>query len=437
MKVTIQPSTLSGNILAAASKSSMQRACAAALVSTGTSIVHNPGHSNDDKAALDIIKRLGAEWKIDGEELSVTSDGVKPVATEINCGESGLSIRMFTPLVALSEKEIIITGEGSLLTRPMDFFDEILPKLGVSIQSSNGKLPLKIKGPLVPKNIEIDGSLSSQFLTGLLMAYAASDAKDVSIKVNNLKSKPYVDLTLDVMKQFGLKLPENRNYAEFHFSSEPAHDSRPDSYRETTHEYTVEGDWSGGAFLLVAGVIAGSITVRGLDLMSTQADKAIVDALMKANASIAMDTKGIKLHAGEMNAFDFDATDCPDLFPPLVALASYCKGKTTIRGVSRLAHKESNRGLTLQEEFGKMGVKIELLDDVMIVHGGNEVKGATVHSRHDHRIAMACAVAALKAKGETTIEEAQAVKKSYPDFYEHLQKLGATLSLSNKFTFHE
>jgi len=188
---------------------------------------------------------------------------------------------------------------------------------------------------------------------------------------------------------------------------------------------------------LVAGVIAGSITVRGLDLMSTQADKAIVDALMKANASIAMDTKGIKLHGGEMDAFDFDATDCPDLFPPLVALASYCKGKTTIRGVSRLAHKESNRGLTLQEEFGKMGVKIELLDDVMIVHGGNGVKGATVHSRHDHRIAMACAVAALKAKGETTIEEAQAVKKSYPDFYEHLQKLGATLSLSNKFTFHE
>ena len=437
MKVTIQPSTLSGNILAAASKSSMQRACAAALVSKGTSIVHNPGHSNDDKAALDIIKRLGAEWKIDGEELSVTSDGVKPVATEINCGESGLSIRMFTPLVALSEKEITITGEGSLLTRPMDFFDEILPKLGVSIQSSNGKLPLKIKGPLVPKNIEIDGSLSSQFLTGLLMAYAASDAKDVSIKVNNLKSKPYVDLTLDVMKQFGLKLPENRNYAEFHFTSEPANGSRPDSYRDTIHDYTVEGDWSGGAFLLVAGVIAGSITVRGLDLMSTQADKAIVDALMKANASIAMDTKGIKLQAGEMNAFDFDATDCPDLFPPLVALASYCKGKTTIRGVSRLAHKESNRGLTLQEEFGKMGVKIELLDDVMIVHGGNGVKGATVHSRHDHRIAMACAVAALKAGSETTIEEAQAVKKSYPDFYEHLQKLGATLSLSNKFTFHE
>jgi 3-phosphoshikimate 1-carboxyvinyltransferase len=425
MKVTVQPSVLSGNILAAASKSSMQRACAAALVAKGTSIIHNPGHSNDDKAALDIIKRLGAEWTIDGEELTVKSSGVKPVTNEVSCGESGLSIRMFTPLVALSEKEITINGEGSLVTRPMDFFDEILPQVGVSIKSNGGKLPLIIKGPLQPKNIEVDGSLSSQYLTGLLLAYAASDAKDVYIKVNNLKSKPYVDLTLYVMKRFGLKLPENRNYEEFYFNNEATHDSPL-----TTHDYTVEGDWSGGAFLLVAGVIAGSITVRGLDLMSTQADKAIVDALMKANASIAIDTKGIQLHAGEMNAFEFDATDCPDLFPPLVALASYCKGETKIKGVSRLAHKESDRGLTLQEEFGKMGVKIDLNDDVMTVYGGKGLKGAVVHSRHDHRIAMACAVAALKADGETTIEEAQAVKKSYPDFYEHLKSLGANVSNS-------
>jgi len=437
MKVTIQPSTLSGTILAAASKSSMQRACAAALLSKGTSVVHNPGHSNDDKAALDIIKRLGAEWTIDGEELTIKSNGLPIIPPlggggAINCGESGLSIRMFTPLVALSEKEITINGEGSLLSRPMDFFDEILPVLNVKVKSQNGKLPLVIQGPLQPKDIEIDGSLSSQFLTGLLMAYAASAATNVSIKVNNLKSKPYVDLTLDVMKQFGLKLPENRNYEEFYFSSKPTHNSEL-----TTHDYTVEGDWSGGAFLLVAGVIAGSIKVRGLDLLSTQADKAIVDALMKANASIAMDAKGIQLHAGEMNAFEFDATDCPDLFPPLVALAAYCNGETKIKGVSRLAHKESNRGLTLQEEFGKMGVKIELKDDIMTVHGGKGVKGAVVHSRHDHRIAMACAVAALKAEGETVIEEAQAVKKSYPDFYEHLESLGAKLSLNNKFTFHE
>ncbi|MBS1577234.1 MAG: 3-phosphoshikimate 1-carboxyvinyltransferase [Bacteroidetes bacterium] len=445
MKVTIQPSVLSGNILAAASKSSMQRACAAALVAKGTSVIQNPGHSNDDKAALDIIKRLGAEWSIDGEELTVKSNGVKPINSDVSCGESGLSIRMFTPLVALSEKEITINGEGSLVTRPMDFFDEILPQLGVSVKSNGGKLPLIIKGPLQPKNIEVDGSLSSQYLTGLLLAYAASpnpseggafeasSNKEVTIKVRNLKSKPYIDLTLDVMKKFGLTVPVNNNYEEFIFRW----DSSKIPLLGGGGAYTVEGDWSGGAFLLVAGVIAGSITVRGLDLMSTQADKAIVDALMKANASIAMDTKGIQLHAGEMNAFEFDATDCPDLFPPLVALASYCNGETKIKGVSRLAHKESNRGLTLQEEFGKMGVRIELNDDIMIVYGGNGVKGAVVHSRHDHRIAMACAVAALKAEGETTIEEAQAVKKSYPDFYAHIESLGAKVSLTNKFTFHE
>ena len=430
MKVTVQPSQLKGNIQAPASKSSMQRACAAALLNKGTVIIQNPGHSNDDQAALDIIQRLGAKIEIGGEEVKVVSNGVQPVADEINCGESGLSIRMFTPLVALSNKEITVNGSGSLVTRPMDFFDEILPKLKVSVKSNKGKLPLVIKGPLKPANIEVDGGLSSQFLTGLLFAYAAAGAKDVSIKVNNLKSRPYIDLTLDVMKQFGFPVPENKNYEEFYFPAKAA------SFSESEKQYTVEGDWSGGAFLLVAGAIAGPITVRGLDMSSTQADKGIVDALMAANAGIAIEAKGIKLHPVEMNGFEFDATDSPDLFPPLVALAAYCKGQTIIKGVSRLAHKESDRALTLQEEFGKMGVTIQLDGDRMIIQGGSNIKGASVHSRHDHRIAMACAVAALKADGETDIEEAQAVKKSYPDFYDDLKKLGASLgNKTSKYKF--
>jgi 3-phosphoshikimate 1-carboxyvinyltransferase len=437
MKVTIHPSQLKGNISAPASKSSMQRALAAALLTKGTSSIYNPGHSNDDKAALKVIEALGALIKKGEGKLIIESNGVKPIADEVNCSESGLGIRMFAPIIALSEKEITINGEGSLLTRPMDFFDEILPQLGAKIKSNNGKLPLTIQGPLKPTNIEVDGSLSSQFLTGLLMAYAAplnpprggtsdSVSSVVSIKVHNLKSKPYIDLTLDIMKQFGLKVPENKNYEEFIFHNES---SSTTNYKLQTINYTVEGDWSSGAFLLVAGAIAGPISVRGLDLTSTQADKTIVDVLMAANAGIAIEAKGIKIHPAEMNAFDFDATDCPDLFPPLVALAAYCKGETTIKGVSRLIHKESNRALTLQEEFGKMGVTIDLKDDVMIIHGGNEVKGAKVHSHHDHRIAMACAVAALKADDETIIEEAGAVKKSYPDFYEDLKHLGASVKL--------
>lgn len=427
MKVTIQPSTISGSIYAPASKSSMQRACAAALVRKGESTIHNPGISNDDKAALDIIQKLGATITNEGETLRITSNGVQPVLSPsggmgaINCGESGLSIRMFTPIVALSNQSITINGKGSLVTRPMDFFDEILPQLSVDIKSNEGKLPLQVTGPLQAKNITIDGSLSSQFLTGLLMAFSTTN-QEATVTVTNLKSKPYIDLTLDVMKAFGLNVPLNNNHETFTFSPKPIN-----QLTNQPINYTVEGDWSGGAFLLVAGAIAGKIVVKGLDVFSTQADKKILEALMDCGCSISIQPEQIEIGPASLRAFHFNATDCPDLFPPLVALASYCEGTTVIEGVSRLAHKESNRGLTLQEEFGKMGVEIVLQDDLMMIKGGNGLKGANVHSRHDHRIAMACAVAALKSEGETVIEEAEAINKSYPNFYEHLQKLGVTV----------
>jgi 3-phosphoshikimate 1-carboxyvinyltransferase len=423
--IRVKPSVVKGSVVAPASKSSMQRACAAALVRKGKSIISNPGISNDDKAALGIIKNLGAQWEMKNGELIVKSEGVKPVANEVNCGESGLSIRMFSPIVALSEQTITINGSGSLATRPMDFFDEVLPQLGVEIKSKNGKLPLEVKGPLQPATIPIDGSLSSQFLTGLLMAYAASSSGGKSIIVNNLKSKPYIDLTLKVMKDFGLNVPVNHNYESFEFL--PSNSEQP-----STINYTVEGDWSGAAFLLVAGAIASpkGILVKGLDINSTQADKKILEALRDCGCILSIRTDEIEIAYPSLGikAFHFNATDCPDLFPPLVALASYCEGKTSIEGVSRLAHKESNRGLTLQQEFAKMGVQIDLQDDLMIVHGGNGVKGATTHSHHDHRIAMACAVAGLKAEGETIIEEAEAINKSYPNFYEHIISLGAIVN---------
>jgi 3-phosphoshikimate 1-carboxyvinyltransferase len=433
MLVTIQPSALTGEILAPASKSSMQRACAAALLRTGETIIHHPGHSNDDKAALGVIRDLGAEVSAQADgSLRVISKGVGHASAglEVNCGESGLGLRMFAPIIALSGQAIRVKGEGSLLTRPMDFFDEIFPQLGIKVRSNKGKLPLEIQGPLQPRDIEIDGSLSSQFLTGLLLAYVAAGAKDVTIRVNNLKSKPYIDLTLEVMKHFGWSVG-NRQYETFYFSGARAIGSAG------VLEYTVEGDWSGGAFLLVAGAIAGPIVVRGLDVRSTQADKAILSAIHDSGAQLQIRADDILVGppAGMgLRAFHFDATDCPDLFPPLVALAAYAEGTTVITGVSRLAHKESNRGLTLQEEFGKMGVAIDLVGDKMLIRGGGGVngggvKGGTVHSRHDHRIAMACAVGALKAEGEVTIEDAEAIDKSYPDFYRHLQELGGSVKI--------
>ena len=426
MQVTIQPGRVSGIIQANASKSAMQRACAAALLKKGETIIHNPGISNDDKAALDIIQKLGAVIH-ENEDGSITikSNGVAPAHPVINCGESGLSIRMFTPIASLSNTEITITGEGSLVTRPMDFFDEVMPMIGVSCKSEYGKLPLVIHGPLQPADIAIDGSLSSQFLTGLLMAYGASEQRydSVTISVNNLKSKPYIDLTLEIMKAFGLNVPENKNYEQFVFKNLTHHSSI------ATRQYTVEGDWSGAAFLLVAAAVAGDVTVNGIFNTSRQADKKIVDAILDAGALVEVSDKSVTVKKHLLKPFVFDATDCPDLFPPLVALAANCNGVTRIHGLKRLKHKESDRGITLQEEFSKLGVRIDLNDDIMLVYGTPHVKllNQTLNSHHDHRIAMAGVVAALNADFEIHIRKAEAINKSYPDFYKHMQQLGVQI----------
>jgi len=429
--IHIQPSGINGRLFAPASKSSMQRAVAASLLKRGKSILKNPGHSNDDKAALGVISALGAmiEEMNDGS-LSISSNGVLPVTNKINCGESGLGIRMFAPIVAMSKNAITIEGEGSLVSRPMEFFDEVLPQLEVEIHSNNGRLPLNIKGPIVPHNISIDGSLSSQFLTGILMAYAASNATDVTVTVNNLKSRPYIDLTLQVMKDFGLKMPVNKQYQEFYFPILPGENGASRNNDSRVVEYEVEGDWSGSAFLLVAGAIAGSVEVLAIHNTSTQADKRIVDALLDAGAEVEVNADKVMVKKKKMQGFEFNATDCPDLFPPLVALAAHCNGLTKIRGLRRLKHKESDRGLTLKEEFEKLSTQIDLHDDEMLVHGngGVFVKNHILNSHHDHRIAMACAVACLQADFEVQIRNAEAVNKSYPDFWQHLKKLGALIS---------
>jgi 3-phosphoshikimate 1-carboxyvinyltransferase len=426
MQVIVSPSAITGSVTVPASKSVMQRACAAALLKGGRTVLQNPGTSADDEAALNIIQQLGAIVEKGDGEIIINSKGIKPVSTNLHCGESGLSVRMFTPIAALSPTAIVISGSGSLVKRPLHFFDEVLPKLGVEIKSNNGLLPLQVKGPLTPKNISVDGSLSSQFLTGLLFAFSAANANDVTISVNNLNSKPYIDLSLQVMESFGLNVPEHDDYKSFHFSS-----TSNINDKLAPGSFFVEGDWSGAAFLLVAGAIAGEVNVKGLNKNSVQSDKAILKALEDAGAQIDYSGNEISVRAGKLSAFEFDAIDAPDLFPPLVALASCCKGKSVITGVHRLIHKESNRSDSLRQEFQKLGVTITIENDAMLIEGGSGIKSANVNSHHDHRIAMACGVAALKADGDVFIEGAEAVNKSYPLFWQHLKSLGAALSLKD------
>ena len=426
MQVKIFPSKISGELNAPASKSSMQRACAAALLHTGITEIKNQGTSNDDKTALNIISQLGAVITLKGEILCIKSygfpRGFNAADKIIHCGESGLSVRMFTPIAALCEQKIILKGEGSLARRPMDFFDKILPQLGVEINSDNGKLPLEIEGPLEPVDISVDGSLSSQFLTGLLFAFGASVQHPVTISVNDLKSKPYIDLTLDVMKYFDYSII-NHNFQEFIIS-------KKNDDVDSVIYYTVEGDWSSASFLLVAGAIAGSVRVSGLDVNSSQADKAIIKVLRDCGAEVVISKDFVQVNKDSLQAFTFDATDCPDLFPPLVALAAYCKGDSVIKGTHRLAAKESNRTETLQEVFGLMGIDILLENDEMIIKGGGPLREAEISSHNDHRIAMAGAVAALGATGCITITHAEAINKSYPGFFEDIKKIGAALEIT-------
>ncbi len=393
----------------------MQRACALALLHNGLTIIENPGKSNDDLAAIAIIKNLGAEVIKKKGLLYVQSRGVNPVSHSLNCGESGLAARMFTPIAALCPARVTITGEGSLLKRPMSIFEEILPQLSVTIKTNNGFLPLHLKGPLQNKNITIDGSLSSQYLTGLLLAFTHCE-KPGTINVKNLNSKPYIDLSLQMMKHFGYTV-KNCNYEKFEVA--PSNRGAGEKIN-----YTVEGDWSNAAFLLVAGAIAGKAVLSNLNIQSVQADKVVLQALELAAVNISIRENEISVYKSVIRPFYFDATHCPDLFPPLAVLAAYAHGTSVIEGCERLLNKESNRALTLQQEFAKMGVAITLKENTMIIEGTGKVNASAVFSHNDHRIAMACAVAALGANGIVNIDEAGAVNKSYPDFFSHLQMAG-------------
>jgi len=407
MKQTIYPQKFYKKIKAPASKSAMQRAVAMAVLVKSEVVLTNPSYCNDALAVLKIAENLGASVKKEAERVTIIFEN-NLIKTEINCGESGLGVRMFSPILSLFDKNFTVTGEGSLLKRPVLGIEEALNKLGVECETTNGFLPLKIYGKLKGGVAEIDGSQSSQVLTGLLIALANAE-NNSEIIVNNLKSKPYIDLTISMMQDFGVDV-ENLNYKIFKIKGNQKYNIK---------KYNIEGDWSGASFLLVAGLIAGKSEVENLNLDSLQADKEIIKAIKLSGGKIRISENLIVTEKSELSAFEFDATDCPDLFPPLVSMAAYCKGISKIKGISRLTHKESNRAIVLQKEFSKIGIKIDLKGDFMHITGGN-VLGGKIDSNNDHRIAMAAAIVALSAENKIIIDNSESVKKSYPDFYDSL-----------------
>jgi 3-phosphoshikimate 1-carboxyvinyltransferase len=415
MKRRISSSKIEGTINTPASKSVMIRSVAAALLAQGTSEIVNPSFCNDGMTALAIADILGAEIHRGDSGISITGNEClreKDIKSNvIDCGESGLCMRMFASISGLIDEEIILEASGSLLQRPVKMV-EALTGLGVTCRTEEGFPPIKIKGRITAGRINIDGTDSSQFLTGLLMTLPLCTG-DSLITVIGLKSKPYVELTIDIMGRFGVTVMHDNDFREFYIKGDQ-------QYKPCT--CIIEGDWSGAAFFLVAGALAGSIKVKGLNPFSSQADKAVIQALIYAGAYVEVKDEYILVAKDKLNAFEFDARDCPDLFPPLVALGANCAGRSVIYGVERLKHKESNRALALVDEFFKLGIGIRVLEDRMEVNGGT-VRGGIVDSHNDHRIAMACAIAGIAGKGDVVIERPECVSKSYPSFFEDLNSV--------------
>jgi len=411
---SVHPSEIKGTVTAPPSKSMTVRAVAAALLSPGVVGIESPSFCGDAVSALGIARAMKS--KVTEMENSVTITGRFPTGASagtrtLECGESGLCMRMFTPIAALAGEETTLTASGSLAARPMDMVEQLEGHVA-RVATDRGYAPVTVKGPLRGGLIMADGTATSQLLTGLLMALPLC-GEDSTLVVRQPRSVPYIKMTISLLRRFGVEVEHDDDYQRYYIRGGQTY--APISYR-------VEGDWSGAAFLLVAGALGGSVKVSGLDRNSLQADRAITAALADAGAVVVSGPDYVSAEKKDLKPFVFDATDAPDLFPPLVALAACCDGTSVIHGAERLRYKESDRALALAREFGKLGINITISGNTMEVKGG-EPKGGIVDSHNDHRIAMACAVAAVNGGGRVGIENWQSVFKSYPGFFRDLASL--------------
>ena len=411
MKISTKKATIQGCLKAPSSKSSLIRHLALATLAKGTTTLHNVDFCNDTVAALNICKNLGAKVEFGDGFLTITPN-YYPIKNLLNCGESALCARVFAPISAVFDQDFTLVGEGSLLSRPMEMVANALRQMGTNCQLNSGFLPIKTSGTISNFYLKLDGSTTSQLLSGLLITLPKT-GKTSTIQVENPQSIPYIKLTLQIMRQYGVEV---KNFKFKRFEIEP-----PQNYIGGSFE--VEGDYSGAAFFLVIGALHGKVKVKNLLQDSYQADKQIIEILKKCGAYVEVGEDWVVAEKRVLKPFVFDANHCPDLFPPLVALASKIEGKSEILGAKRLLTKESNRATTLQKEFKKLEVRIDIENDKMVIFGNKKPRVAKVKSHNDHRIAMALATSCLSKGDEIEIEKTRCVNKSYPKFFQDLKGL--------------
>ena len=439
------------------SKSFAQRSIIAAALAGGKSRLTGYTPCGDNVSALKVAEALGARVAVHGDSIEIDGIAAGPGCLHlsgIDVGESGLLARIVFPLsAALSDASVTVTGSGTLACRPMSGVGEILEKFSVSASGCAGKtgpegmdgkpltVPVTVTGPLRACRAEISGLHGSQTVSGLLMSLPLLE-KDSRLTVHEPRSIPYMYMTLDVLKKFGIRVSSEmlggRDFVEtggdWSYCTDIEFRIRGmQKYRPA--EFPVEADWSTAANFLVAGAIFGRARLSGLDTTSVQADLSIMDILMDAGASLSQtdgDMGEITVQRAPLNAFDVDLNNCPDLFPIASVLAAFCQGRSSLRGTGRLVHKESDRAAAILAMLEKMGVTAGIEDDVLYVDGqslsmriliGSLLKGGDYSSFHDHRMAMALAVAGLGADSPVNIDDRECVAKSFPAFFELFGRL--------------
>ncbi|MCX6153803.1 MAG: 3-phosphoshikimate 1-carboxyvinyltransferase [Candidatus Kapabacteria bacterium] len=415
--IFISPGEIQGKATAPASKSISIRAIVCGLLASDETNISNASVCEDSMSALNIIKSFGAEVNVISnvtkikrlDNSSFTLEKTK--SAHLDCGESALCLRLFSFIAGLFDTEIVLKAENTLLNRQTIGLEKIFSDLGAICKTQNNFPPFQIKGPIKSGKISIDGSGGSQLLTGMLFALPLLYG-DSEIIVENLRSKPYIDLTLDILNGSGIEI-YNKDYQYFFIKGKQNYKCRT---------IKIEGDWSGAAFLLAAAAISGSISIEGLNINSHQPDKRIIDVLTEIGANVDLTEYCVEVEKNELKAFCFDASDCPDLVPVLAVLACYCQGISKIYGVDRLLGKESDRAASLIEELSNLGAEIRSEGNYLIIKG-KQLKGGIANSHNDHRIAMALAVAATGSLEGITLSDYQCVNKSYPRFFDVFDKI--------------
>ncbi|MFO7656753.1 MAG: 3-phosphoshikimate 1-carboxyvinyltransferase [Bacteroidales bacterium] len=418
MKLKATISTLKGEIRIPASKSHTIRAVALAGIADGTSVLHNPLYSADAISCIEGIKEFGAEIT-QGVHLTVKGTGGLPLPSckKIDVGNSGTSLRILTGLASLAGFPIMFDGDNSIRNRPMIPLLSALEKLGARVESTGGKCPFTITGPVSGGKTTVNG-ISSQFLTALLITCPLAKS-DTEITVENLHEKPYVEITLDWLRKLSVNF-EQKGLDWFFI---------PGGQKYPAFEKSIPADFSSATFAACSAAITGSeVLIKGLDFSDHQGDKEVFTFLKQMGTEITHTPDGVIVKGRDLRGIDIDMNNTPDALPALAVAGCMAKGTTRLLNVAQARLKECDRIAAMATELTKMGAKVEELKDGLIIHQSS-LKGTRLHGYDDHRMVMALSLAGMVAEGETVIDTAESVRITYPGYVEDMKGIGAKLEL--------